>query len=132
MMEAIDVRVQLSGQPTYEGGQWLQRLRLDLQRELEVPCKVDTVVTPENSMDGGITVAIAIAGLSLNLITTLLAVLKYHKDLKQRTKVTITTKTVQGDEIVVESANLNDEEAERLVEAAKLKAARELIVTVST
>lgn len=126
-MNTIAIRFEVDGEKTYDSSQWLQRLGNHLQRELEVECELETSAVPKNTMDGGITAAVAIAGLVLSLLNTALAIVEFYRKQHQYASITI-----EGDGYTIEKKNLTPEEIEKIVSDIEEKRLKELVVKISS
>lgn len=124
-MNEINVRIKLANEQTLVGSQWLRGLRSELQRELEVPCSLETIDSPEHTMDGGMMAAIAIASLSLNALYVLLEIIRFRREQSGRGSVTIT-----GDGISATKSNLTDDEVVEVIRRIQESKSKQITITV--
>ncbi len=126
MTEEINVRIELESPPTFEDSQWLEAKRSELQRELGIPCNLETADHPDdNTMDGGMTTAIAIAGLSLAVFDRILMLVKHYKESPN----TITITEENG--IIWTKTYHTDGEREEILSILRQKKLKNAALTVS-
>lgn len=95
MSGKIDIRIEfeeiegVTDEREFERGQWLDGLQAELRRELEIDCDSEKIPSPDNTQDGGLTTAIAVAGLTLALVNTLLTVIKFHNERQKRFSISV-------------------------------------------
>lgn len=118
MDKGIDIHIELanvenmSDEERFNHGQWLDDLKNQLRAELEINWESKRIDSPLDTQDGGITIAIAIAGLSLSIVNTVLAIVKYNHEKKQRGSITITL----GENFKITKSNLSDREIEHIIQ----------------
>jgi hypothetical protein len=127
-MKNINVRIELTTQPTWEGSQWLQDLRSDLQKQTGMLWEpADTVPSPNNTMAGEILVAIAAAGLALNVFNMVLQMIRYYNERSRRGSITITAAGYNWGK-----TGLSDSEIEEIVRNLEGEKLKDVIVHVDS
>lgn len=124
MTDVVSVRIE-TVHPGIKGSASLEALSLDLQQELEMSCTLERKAPEEGALDGGLVVAIAIVGLALNAIDTLLSVLQYYKERNQTASVTISS---EGYSYTL--SDLTNDQAKQIIREIEEKKLRDIIIKV--
>jgi hypothetical protein len=75
--ENIGIRIVTDG-ISVESSHWLQELRFELQKKLEIPCTLETVKNPKDTQAADLASVIAIATLSVNSLSLLISIIQYY------------------------------------------------------
>ena len=120
----LDIQIEAS-ESNIETGIWLDELDNQIQEELELKTIKEKEGAPANTMDGGVTIGIAIAGLILSSLSTLLSVLDF-----QMKKSKNTTITIVGENYTRTISNLSQDEASQLLKEIEDKNLRNIQINV--
>ena len=120
----LDIQIEAS-ESNIETGIWLDELDNQIQEELELKTIKEKEGAPANTMDGGVTIGIAIAGLILSSLSTLLSVLDF-----QMKKSKNTTITIVGENYTRTISNLSQDEASQLLKEIEDKNHRNIQINV--
>lgn len=110
--------------------QWLSDLSAELQRELEIPCQVEKIGSPEDTQAGDIVIAVGILNLSIAALGLMWSIVK----MRRRGGITLEKILKDGTKIVVAKGNLTDDELkeyeEEILQDVEAKQLRDFIIRV--
>jgi hypothetical protein len=110
--------------------QWLSDLSAELQRELEIPCQVEKIRSPEDTQAGDIVIAVGILNLSIAALGIMWSIIK----MRRCGSITLEKTLKDGTKIVVAKGNLTDDELkkyeERILQDVEAKQLRDFIIRV--
>ncbi len=124
MAEEINIRIEVTDEPTPSSSQLLQDLRTKLQQKLEVRCTTEKIPGPANSM-GDITVAIEILGLAISMLNTAIVLTTLYRQQRQRQNITI-----EGNNYTRHISNHTKEEIDEIISEIKEKELKDIILKV--
>jgi hypothetical protein len=110
--------------------QWLSDLSAELQRELEIPCQVEKIRSPEDTQAGDIVIAVGILNLSIAALGIMWSIIK----MRRCGSITLEKTLKDGTKIVLAKGNLTDDELkkyeERILQDVEAKQLRDFIIRV--
>lgn len=134
MTNEVNVRIEIVvdeiDDKVIANSQWLSNLSAELQRELEIPCHLEKVKSPEDAQAGDIVTAVAIFNLSLTALGLMWSIIQ----VRRRGSITLEKTLKDGTKIAVAKGNLTDEELkkyeEEILQDVETKQLQEFIIRV--
>lgn len=134
MKNNFELRIDFKNDVSFKDGQILEEIKTEIQKRIEMQCNSEIKHLDPNKLDGGITISIALAGLTISSLNLILNIVKFYMEQK---RVKDTKKPIgeiivnENDGIVWSQVYYTEDDKKSIIDKIKSKNDAKLIMSIT-